>query len=154
MSEINFCSKCGTEVKSAGNFCVACGSQLGVESTSALKDPQVNSTSNVSNSISVTAWIGVAFAFIIGIPSFQSAVGMPSQAEYVTFNFTFNNLINGGWYTWYSGSSALVARLADASGMEASTLRLILWFITGFSFSLAAPALKLWIRRFVKDVTN
>jgi hypothetical protein len=91
---------------------------------------------------SIYPWISLGVAAIIGIPALQSAIGMPTQAEYVTFDFTFDKVINGGWFIWYSGDSAIMAKFTKSGGMEASTLRIILWFISGFSLSLAIPALR------------
>ena len=93
-------------------------------------------------------WISLGIAAVIGIPALQSAIGMPTQAEYVTFDFTFDHVINGGWYIWYSGDSAIMAKFTKSGGMEASTLRLSLWFISGFSLSLAFPALRNVLRGF------
>lgn len=151
MSEINFCPKCGQKRVNEGDYCVHCGSRMKSDS-----EPQTLLTVHPENpeSSRQLSWIGFGLGVIIGIPAIQSAFGMPSQAEYVTFDFTFNHFLNGGWYTWYSGDSAIMAKFVKGGGMSASNLRLILWFVSGLSLSLAAPALKLWLHRFIKDVNK
>ena len=142
----NFCSKCGTGRSDEQLFCSNCGLKFQVDSFSA-NTTEKPLQPEFGNTKRIYPWITLGIAAIIGIPALQSAIGMPSQAEYVTFDLTFDHLINGGWYIWYSGDSAIMAKFTKPGGMEASTLRLILWFISGFSLSLAAPAIKNWLRK-------
>ena len=141
---MNYCPECGKQVLKDAVFCVSCGQKLISDaSAQSFSSPEeISSPSGISYS-----WIGVAIAVIIGIPAMQSAIGMPSQAEYVTFDFTLDHLLNGGWYVWYSGDSAIMAKFVTGGGMDASNLRLILWFISGFAFAFAAPQIKAWFRR-------
>jgi hypothetical protein len=122
-------------------FCSNCGIKFQDESNSTMPN-ELPLQPEMEISKPIYPWISLGIAAVIGIPALQSAIGMPSQAEYVTFDFTFDHVINGGWYIWYSGDSAIMAKFTKSGGMEASTLRLILWFISGFSLSLAFPALR------------
>ncbi len=137
----NFCSQCGTARTDEQIFCSNCGRKFHGETTSTSSKESPFHPEIVASK-SVYPWISLGVAAIIGFPALQSAIGMPTQAEYVTFDFTLDNMINGGWYIWYSGDSAIMAKFTKSGGMEASTLRLILWFISGFSLSLAFPALR------------
>ena len=142
----NFCSQCGSARAGEQIYCPNCGRKFQDGSIPTLsKESLLQPELEISKPI--YPWISLGIAAVIGIPSLQSAIGMPSQAEYVTFDFTFDHVINGGWYIWYSGDSAIMAKFTKSGGMEASTLRLILWFISGFSLSLAAPAVKNWLRK-------
>jgi hypothetical protein len=146
----NFCSQCGIARTDEQLFCSNCGRKFQDESVSTIsKESPLQPEIVVSKS--VYPWISLGVAAIIGIPALQSAIGMPTQAEYVTFDFTFDHVINGGWYIWYSGDSAIMAKFTKSGGMEASTLRLILWFISGFSVSLAFPGLKKLLQSFKTD---
>ena len=142
----NFCSQCGMARTDEQLFCSNCGRKFQDESNST-KSNESPLQPEVEISKSIYPWISLGIAAVIGIPALQSAIGMPSQAEYVTFDFTVDHVINGGWYIWYSGDSAIMAKFTKSGGMEASTLRLILWFISGFSLSLVAPAVKNWLRK-------
>lgn len=143
----NFCSECGSVRTDEQIFCSNCGRKFHDESTST-SSKESPLQPEVVASKSIYPWISLGVAAIIGIPALQSAIGMPTQAEYVTFDFTFDKVINGGWYIWYSGDSAIMAKFTKSGGMEASTLRLILWFISGFSLSLAIPALRNVLQNF------
>lgn len=121
---------CGASVVTSANYCSTCGSP---QSNSEIQPPTEDSQSKRSTNIG--NWIMVGLFGAIGLVALESALTMPTQAEYVTFAITFDNLMYGGWYTWYSGLSALAMEI-QGGGMKASTLRLILWATTGFSFSL------------------
>ncbi|MFM1985254.1 MAG: zinc-ribbon domain [Actinomycetota bacterium] len=141
---MNYCSDCGKPIVKDAFFCANCGKKLiSDDSTQNHESPEQKNSSNVAT----YSWVGVGIALIIGIPAIQSAIGMPSQAEYVTFDFSINHLLNGGWYTWYSGDSAITAKFLSGGGMDASNFRLILWVVSGFAFSFAAPQIKAWFRR-------
>ena len=141
---MNFCPECGKQILKDAVFCVSCGHNLVSEAPT--EEISSSSQSSVDKGLEYT-WIGVGVAVIIGIPAMQSAIGMPSQAEYVTFDFTLNHLLYGGWYVWYSGDSAIMAKYVTGGGMDASNLRLILWFISGFAIAFAIPQVKAWFRR-------
>ena len=149
----NFCAQCGAAAITDQNYCSNCGKKFPDLSDSALKG-EFPVQRKVVNSKSVYPWVCLGIAAIIGVPAMQSAFGMPTQAEYVTFDFTFDHLLNGGWYVWYSGDSAILAKFTQSGGMEASTLRLILWFVSGFSISLAFPGLRALFHRFKIDGTK
>ena len=154
-----FCTECGSQSQEDSKFCARCGTRLAnvnnsSESPLTSRDITDSSLSSVEpeelkndrwnlESVveSVGTWFGAGIVGVIGVTALQSALSMPSQAEYVTFSITFDNLMNGGWYIWYSGLPAMAMKL-QGSGMDASTLQLILWAITGFSFSLIWPLVK------------
>lgn len=143
-----FCTECGSKFEESSKFCAKCGNQLR-KLESHLNLPETSNI-NISTEANVTTnnsksnfgvWLVVGFVGVVGITALQSVISMPSQAEYVTFSLTFDHLLNGGWYIWYSGLPAMAMKL-QGSGMDANYLRMILWAICGFSISLIWPILK------------
>ena len=164
MPDISFCINCGSGLIQSSKFCGKCGhpvgnfieNDLGAESNEVLAEPN-------KEEINYGYWTGLAFAAVIGFSAFLSVIDLPADAGYVTFNLTVDNILNGGWYTWYSGPSAFSVKLmvesgngtgAYKSGMDASTFRTILWIVIGLCVGMAWPAFKNGLRKFIKDVTN
>jgi hypothetical protein len=148
-----FCTECGSRVESDSKFCAKCGKKVSAFETSS--DSLSNSQdvpisfSNVQSEETKSnpwSWLVAGVAAVVGLTALQSALSMSSQAEYVTFTLTFETLINGGWYTWYSGLPAMAMKL-QGSGMDAGVLRIILWAITGFCFALIWPLIKAAINK-------
>ena len=137
-----FCVKCGSETLANQAFCSSCGNQIKAE----VKTEQVESlpqetgqatvVESGGNSWSVGAWLRLMVLLGLGYPALTGATGMPSYAEYVTFEFNANTLVNGGWLIYYWGAEAVVARTLG-SGMDAGTVRMILWAIVGFCVALS-----------------
>jgi hypothetical protein len=149
-----FCTECGSQFEQDSKFCAKCGKKLNAVETSS--ESPLASQETKSEPLPLLQpgeaknnpwnWLIAGIAGVIGVTALQSALSMPSQAEYVTFNLTFDNLMNGGWYTWYSGLPAMAMKL-QGSGMDAGYLRMILWAITGFSLSLIWPLVKASINK-------
>lgn len=148
-----FCTECGSQVENDSKFCAKCGKRVAAIETSSEAPPTSHDASNSLFNLQSEAtknnpwsWLIAGLAAIVGLTALQSALSMSSQAEYVTFNLTFETLINGGWYTWYSGLPAMAMKL-QGSGMDAGILRIILWAITGFCFALIWPLVKAAINK-------
>ncbi len=144
-----FCTECGSQFEQNSKFCAKCGKRLAAieaPSDSPLASQQVISAPLLYGQSEETKnnpwnWLVAGIAGVVGATALQSALSMPSQAEYVTLSLTFDNLMNGGWYIWYSGLPAMAMKL-QGSGMDASVLKMILWAITGFSLALIWPLVK------------
>jgi hypothetical protein len=76
---------------------------------------------------------------------------MPSNAEYVIFDFNADTLINGGWLISYDEIGALTVRYFDVIGLDAGITRLILWAIVGATVSLSFPDFAKALRRFIRS---
>ena len=146
MAQVKFCPSCGTQMGQIGKYCSECGSNVEKVFNPEKIDTQPAKPISKIKSTSTANWVGFGIGMIVGLTALQSALEMPAQAEYVTFDFTFDHIMNGGWYIWYSGSEALAARYLSGGGMEASTLKMILWFVTGFGLSMTGPAIKSWLK--------
>lgn len=137
-----FCVKCGSETLANQAFCSSCGNQIKVE----VKTEQTDSSPQETNQPAVVqstgsswttgAWLRLIVLLGLGYPALTGATGMPSYAEYVTFDFNSDTLVNGGWLIYYWGAEAIVAR-SLGSGMDAGTVRIILWAIVGFCVALS-----------------
>ena len=166
MPAASFCINCGSGLIETSKFCANCGHSVGrvIENESeTIKTEEFPDSKK--EEIHYFSWAGIIFAAVIGISAFFSVMSLPSDAGYVTFNLTVDNILNGGWYYWYTGSSALAMKFTvesgyepNKSGMDASTFRWILWSVTSFStafcIGMAGPAFKNGLRKFIKDVTN
>jgi hypothetical protein len=149
-----FCTECGSQFEIDSKFCAKCGKKLVPVETSS--ESPLTSQHVTSDALSIPEptetknnpwnWIVAGIAGVVGATALQSALSMSSQAEYVTFDFSFETVMNGGWYTWYSGLPAMAMKL-QGSGMDAGYLRMILWAITGFSLSLIWPLVKASINK-------
>ena len=164
MPDASFCINCGSGLIQSSKFCGKCGHPVGDIIENDL-DPEKNEVlmEPKKEEINYGYWVAFAFASVIGFTAFLCVIDLPADAGYVTFNLTVDNILNGGWYTWYSGPSAFSVKLmvesgngtgAYKSGMDASTFRTILWIVTGLCVGMAWPAFKNGLRKFIKDVTN
>lgn len=140
----SFCVQCGEALATDTKFCGSCGTKLGapakVESQNIqTTEATVNNESleTYPKSAAFASWAAVAGSAVIGLTALTSALDMPSEASYVTFDLTFENLMNGGWYLWYSGLAAEAIKIYGPFGMDAGVLKFILWGIAGFSFTSA-----------------
>ena len=97
------------------------------------------------------AWLRLTALLGLGYPALTGAIGMPNYAEYVTFDFTVDTIINGGWLIYYWGLEAQAARYLDTVGLDAGVTRLILWAIVGATVSLSFPDFAKAIRRFIRS---
>lgn len=151
-----FCVKCGTETQANQAFCSSCGNQIKAEVKTEPVDaaPQQASdqvvVENTGSSWGVGAWLRLMVLLGIGYPALTGATGMPNYAEYVTFDFNANTIVNGGWLIYYWGAEAIVAR-NFGSGMDAGTVRVILWAIVGFCVALSFNDFAKLIRGFNKN---
>lgn len=157
-----FCIECGKKLAEGAKFCGSCG--LSVEKP--LKENfQQNDTSlsaePATQGNDYLSWVGLGIAAVVGVSAFITIIELPSEATYVTFNMTIDNILNGGWFTWYSGGLAVSTKIMvdsgfgpSKSGMDASTFRTILWVITGLCVGMSWPATKNGIRKFIRDVTK
>ncbi len=157
----NFCSNCGEAAVSTARFCSKCGTAyVAIAPVPVAPEPTqipiMIKPAPVKQPVGVSGlqWVGIVIGLFVGGTALENAISMPSVAEYVTLNITPSTLIGGGWFHWYSGDYALLAQTSDPGGMSASTWRTILWFLTGFGFSLAGPGIKQGIRKSVREVSN
>lgn len=151
-----FCVKCGSETLVDQAFCSSCGNQIKAEA----KDQQSPVTNLEGDHSSVAqsgvsfwsggAWLRLIVLLGLGYPALTGAIGMPNYAEYVTFDFNANTISNGGWLIYYWGAEAVVAR-TFGSGMDAETVRIILWAIVGFCVALSFNDFAKLIRGFNKN---
>ena len=162
MTKNSFCINCGTGLEASSKFCGKCGHSVGgaieIQPTDLSTNLTIDSTKTEND---VLGWVGLALGLVIGVPAFLSVIDLPAEATYVTFNLTLDNILKGGWYTWYSGALAFSMKTmidsgfgSNKSGMDASTFRTILWIVTGLCVGMAWPAIKNGLRKFIKDVTN
>jgi len=162
MTGNNFCTNCGTGLVASSRYCGKCGhlvgSEIGVQ-IPILREKQIIKPTKKEDVFFSLAFL--AFALVIGVTALISLIELPAEATYVTFNLTLDKIINGGWYTWYSGALAFSTKTMiesgygpEKSGMDASTFRTIHWLVIGLSVGLSWPAFKSGLRNFIKDVTR
>ena len=150
-----FCVKCGSETLVNQAFCSSCGNQIKSE-VKAEEAPVINQevsqpvvVESGGSTWSVGAWLRLMVLLGLGYPALTGAIGMPGYAEYVTFEFNANTITNCGWLIYYWGAEAVVAR-TFGSGMDAGTVRMILWAIVGFCVALSFNDFAKLIRGFNK----
>lgn len=137
-----FCVKCGSETFANQAFCSSCGNQIKAEIKTEQapvanhEESQPAIVESGGSSWSFGAWLRLMVLLGLGYPALTGATGMPNYAEYVTFDFNANTITNGGWLIYYWGAEAVVAR-TFGSGMDAGTVRVILWAIVGFCVALS-----------------
>ena len=175
-----FCGSCGEVFLEKQKFCVSCGesakfnknpkpqeshnlSELSHEDLDVLFDKvaeeivnrdeveQFDRKGQTNEKWTVGAWFRLTALLGLGYPALTGAVAMPNYAEYVTFDFTADTLINGGWLIYYWGLEAQAARYLDMPGLDAGITRLILWAIVGAAVSLSFPDFAKAIRRFIRS---
>jgi hypothetical protein len=175
-----FCGSCGEVFLEKQKFCVSCGesakfnknpkpqeshnlSELSHEDLDVLLDKvaeeivnrdeveQFDRKEQTNEKWTVGAWFRLTALLGLGYPALTGAVAMPNYAEYVTFDFTADTLINGGWLIYYWGLEAQAARYLDMPGLDAGITRLILWAIVGAAVSLSFPDFAKAIRRFIRS---
>ena len=173
-----FCASCGEAVLEKQKFCVSCGKSTNLSKNSKPKESQnqIDSSgdelegfvdeeyqkaleieyekdllSQKDEKWTVGAWLRLTALLGLGYPALTGAIEMPNYAEYVTFDFTVDTIINGGWLIYYWGLEAQAARYLDTFGLDAGVTRLILWAIVGATVSLSFPDFAKAIRRFIKS---
>jgi len=150
-----FCVKCGTETQVNQAFCSSCGNQIKAEVKTEQVDAAPQQTSDpvvvesTGSSWGAGAWLRLVLFLGIGYPALTGATGMPSYAEYVTFDFNLDTITNGGWLIYYWGAEAVVAR-SFGYGMDAGVVRIILWLVFGFCLGLCLSDFAKLIRGFNK----
>ena len=174
-----FCGSCGEALLEKQKFCVSCGESAKFNKNPKPKETHnLNELSNenlddllekVAEEIvnrdvaeqfdkkeqndetwTMGAWLRLTALLGLGYPALTGAIGMPNYAEYVTFDFTVDTIINGGWLIYYWGLEAQAARYLDTVGLDAGVTRLILWAIVGATVSLSFPDFAKAIRRFIR----
>ena len=164
MPNNSYCINCGSGLIQSSKFCGKCVHPVGdIIENDLVAETNEESVEPKKEEINYGYWVGFSFAAVIGFTAFLNVIDLPADAGYVTFNLTIDNILNGGWYTWYSGSWAFSVKVIVESGiesslyksgMDASTFRTILWIVTGLCVGVAWPAFKNGLRKFIKDVTN
>ena len=164
MLDNSFCINCGSGLIQSSKFCGKCGHPVGdiIENELDVETNEV-SVEPKKQEINYGYWVGFSFAAVIGFSAVLNLINLPADAGYVTFDLTIDRILNGGWYTWYSGTWAFsVKQIVESgngstlykSGMDASTFRTILWIVAGLCVGMVWPAFKNGLRKFIKDVTN
>jgi hypothetical protein len=175
-----FCGSCGEALLEKQKFCVSCGesakfnknpkpqethnlTELSNENLDDLLDKvaeeivnrdvaeQFDKKEQKDETWTMGAWLRLTALLGLGYPALTGAFGMPNYAEYVTFDFTVDTIINGGWLIYYWGLEAQAARYLGTTGLDAGITRLILWAIVGATVSLSFPDFAKAIRRFIKS---
>lgn len=175
-----FCGSCGEALLEKQKFCVSCGesakfnknpkpqethnlNELSNENLDDLLDKvaeeivnrdvaeQLDKKEQKDETWTMGAWLRLTALLGLGYPALTGAFGMPNYAEFVTFDFTVDTIINGGWLIYYWGLEAQTARFFGTTGLDAGIMRLILWAIVGATVSLSFPDFAKAIRRFIKS---
>ncbi len=152
-----YCVKCGNETLITQVFCSSCGNQIKsetkTEQSEALPQEPIQPAvvESVGSSWTVGAWLRLMVLLGVGYPALTGATGMPNYAEYVTFDFNPDTLINGGWLIYYWGAEALAAQ-SLGTGFDAGAVRVVLWAIVGFCVALSFSDFAKLIRGFKKSV--
>ncbi len=162
MTGNSFCINCGTALVASSKYCGNCGHLVGGEIENQIPVSSEKLTIEPTKKENqFFTWACLTFGFVVGITALISVFELPAEATYITFNLTLDKILNGGWYTWYSGTLAFSMKTMiesgvgpEKSGMDASTFRTIHWLVIGLCVGLSWPAFKSGLRNFIKDVTR
>ena len=154
-----FCGNCGEAVLEKEKFCKSCGQRTNLSISPTPEEsqrvPEIEYEKNLlgqdDGKWTASAWLRLTALLGLGYPALTGAIGIPNNADYVTFDFTVDTLLNGGWLTYYSGLEALAARYLDTPGLNAGVTRIILWAIVGATVSLSFPDFARAFRQFIRS---
>ena len=156
---MSFCGNCGEAVLEKEKFCKSCGQRTNLSISPTPEEsqrvPEIEYEKNLlgqdDGKWTASAWLRLTALLGLGYPALTGAIGIPNNADYVTFDFTVDTLLNGGWLTYYSGLEALAARYLDTPGLDAGVTRIILWAIVGATVSLSFPDFARAFRQFIRS---
>ena len=156
---MSFCGNCGEAVLEKQKFCESCGQRTNLSNNPRPKESQTEpeieyekaSLGQNDGKWTASAWLRLTALLGLGYPALTGVIGMPSDAEYVIFDFNADTIINGGWLISYDEIGALTVRYFDVIGLDAGITRLILWAIVGATVSLSFPDFAKALRRFIRS---